>query len=400
MSNKIGFKLILSASLVITLLGCANGSSGTVPNLAQPTGGSYKKLSAGTSHTCAINLSDNLKCWGRNHYGQLGDGTTVDKLTSTVIESAVTYSDVSAGDAHTCAITTAGVLKCWGRNSSGQLGNSTTTDEILPIVIDAGTSYSQISVSGNVTCGITTANILKCWGYNGFGAVGDGTIVDKDFPVTIDVTTYSKIAVGAMHTCGITTAGVLKCWGLNDSGQVGDGTTANKVLPIVIDATETYSKIAVSSFTLYHSCGITTAGVLKCWGNNNYGQIGDGTTGVARSSPVIISAGTAFSDINVGYVHSCAVKSTTTELFCWGYNFFSQLGDYTTTNRSSPVQADTGYLYTKVVASNNFTCGLTVDGYLRCWGQNDYGQLGDGSIVDRYVPIGINQLPSKNENRL
>lgn len=400
MIDKIGLKLVLLSLLSIAVLGCANGSSGTVPNIAQPTGGDYQKLTAGTSHTCAINPSNNLKCWGRNQHGQLGDGTTTDKTVSTLIDSSVQYSQVSAGDAHTCAITTTGVLKCWGKNSSGQLGDSTTTDRLTSIVIDAGTNYSQISASGNVTCGITTANLLKCWGYNGFGAVGDGTIVDKNLPVTIDVVTYSSVAVGAMHTCGITTAGLLKCWGLNDSGQLGDSTTANKVLPTAIDAATTYSKIAVSSFTLYHSCGITTAGVLKCWGNNTYGQLGIGVAGVAVATPQIVSAGTTFSDISVGYVHSCAVKSATTELFCWGYNFFSQLGDYTSTNRSSPVQGDTGYYYSKVIASNNYTCGLTVDGNLRCWGQNDFGQLGDGSIVDRYVPIGINQLPSKNENKL
>lgn len=400
MIDKIGLKLVLLSLLSIAVLGCSNGSSGTVPDLSQPTGGTYQKLSAGTSHTCAINSSNNLKCWGRNQHGQLGDGTMTDKTVSTFIDSSVQYSQVSAGDAHTCAITTTGILKCWGKNSSGQLGDSTTTDRLTPIVIDAGTNYSQISVSGNVTCGITTANLLKCWGYNGFGAVGDGTIVDKDLPVTIDVVTYSIVAVGAMHTCGITTAGLLKCWGLNDSGQLGDTTTANKVLPTAIDVATTYTKIAVSSFTLYHSCGITTAGVLKCWGNNTYGQLGIGVIGTALAAPQIVSAGTTFSDISVGYVHSCAVKSTTTELFCWGYNFFSQLGDYTSTNRSSPVQGDTGYYYSKVVASNNYTCGLTADGHLRCWGQNDFGQLGDGSIVDRYVPIGINQLPSKNENKL
>jgi alpha-tubulin suppressor-like RCC1 family protein len=114
-----------------------------------------------------------------------------------------------------------------------------------------------------------------------------------------------------MHTCGITTAGFLKCWGLNDSGQLGDTTTANKVLPTAIDVATTYSKVAVSSFTLYHSCGITTAGVLKCWGNNTYGQLGIGTAGTAQATPQVVSAGTTFSDISVGYVHSCAVNSLT-----------------------------------------------------------------------------------------
>lgn len=289
MKNKIGFIFILC----IYIMSCSNGSSGHVPNIAQPPGGIYQKLSAGTAHTCAINPSAQLKCWGRNQSGQLGDGTTVDKSVSTFVDVATSYADVSTGDAHTCGVTTAGVLKCWGQNSSGQLGDGTTTDQILPIVIDAGISYSQVSVSGSL------------------------------------------------------------------------------------------------------SCAITTAGVLKCWGNNNYGQIGDGTsgTGAARAVPVIISAGTSFSDISTGYVHTCAVAMATSNLYCWGYNFFSQLGDYTSTTRLVPVQADTGFVYSKVVASNNYTCGLTTANNLRCWGRNDYGQLGDGSIVDRYVPIGISRVP-------
>lgn len=391
MITRIGSILILC----LYMLSCSNGSSGTVPNTAIPPGGIYQKLSAGTTHTCAINPSSKLKCWGRNQFGQLGDGTTTDQSVSTLIDSVNTYTEISAGDGHTCGITTSGVLKCWGRNNSSQLGDGTTVDQLSPIVIDIGINYSKISVSGSLSCGITTSGVLKCWGLNAYGGLGDGTVINKTFPTVINPgTNYSVIATGALHTCGITTAGVLKCWGLNADGQLGDGTTANKTLPIVIDASSTYSKIAVSSFVLYHSCGITTLGVLKCWGNNNYGQIGDGTAGVARAVPVIISSGTNFSDISAGYVHSCAVVSGTGILKCWGYNFFSQLGDYTSTTRTVPVQADTGFTYSKVVASNNYTCGLSTGSNLRCWGRNDYGQLGDGSIVDRYVPIGINSVLS------
>jgi alpha-tubulin suppressor-like RCC1 family protein len=397
MKNKIRKSrfAVLILSLYLYLVSCSNGSSGHVPSLSPP-GGAYLKLAAGTAHSCAINPSSQLKCWGRNQFGQLGDGTTVDQTTSKIIDGASGYVEVSAGDMHTCAITTGGVLKCWGRNNSSQLGDGTTVDQLTPITVDAGTLYSQISVSGSLSCGITTAGVLKCWGMNAYGGLGDGTIINKSTPTVINAgTNYLKISTGALHTCGITTGNVLKCWGLNDSGQLGDGTTVNKILPVVIDSGTTYSKIAVSSFVFYHTCGITTANVLKCWGNNNYGQIGDGTSGVARALPVVISAGIGFSDISIGYVHTCAVAFATTQLYCWGYNFFSQLGDYTSTNRSTPVQADTGFFYSKVVASNNYTCGLTTGTNLRCWGRNDYGQLGDGSVVDRYSPIGINSVSLK-----
>ena len=361
MKNKISLFLILC----LMASGCSNGSSGSVPNTAVPAGGAFNKVTSGTAHTCVLTTSSQIKCWGSNIYGQLGDGTTVDKLSPTLIDAATTYTEISAGDGHTCAITTGGVLKCWGHNSSGQLGNGTTLDQVTAITIDLGTSYSQVSTSGNVTCGITIANVLKCWGYNGQGGVGDGTVIDKTSPIVINGgTTYSKIATGALHTCGITSAGVLKCWGNNDSGQLGDSTTANKNLPVIIDGGVTYSKIAVSSFIQYHTCGVTTANVLKCWGNNIYGQVGDGST-TTRPAPTIIAAGTSFSDVSVGYVHTCAIVLTTGLLKCWGYNFYYQLGDYTSSTRLSPVQADTGFTYAKISASNNYTCGLTTNSNMR-----------------------------------
>ena len=150
-----------------------------------------------------------------------------------------------------------------------------------------------------------------------------------------DTITYTapppKVSAGSLHTCGVTGAGVLNCWGINNDGQLGDGTTTERNSPVVIDSGTSYSQISLGG---YHTCGITTAGVLKCWGNNSYGQLGDGTT-TQRNSPVVIDSGTSYSQTSTGATHNCGI-TTAGDLKCWGCNDYGQLGDGATTQRNSP----------------------------------------------------------------
>ena len=193
------------------------------------------KVASGAVHTCGINPTGGLRCWGWNLYGRLGDGTTTDRLTPTTINSGTTYTAIAAGGHHTCGITTSGGLKCWGRNEYGQLGDGTTTNRHTPTTIDAGTTYQAIAAGVWHTCGITTSGVLKCWGWNLYGQLGDGTTTNRLTPTTIDAgTTYTAIATNSLHTCGVTTTGVLKCWGWNEYGQLGDGTTSQRYTPFVI----------------------------------------------------------------------------------------------------------------------------------------------------------------------
>lgn len=384
---------IFSLLSLFIFSGCSEEETGTIIDHTIPHTNAYESISTGYEHSCGIDnftAVGTLKCWGRNYYGQLGTGNQVDSLTALTIDAQTSYTKVSVGAEHSCGLTMSHLIKCWGRNNFGQLGTGDNTDSLIPLVIDNTVLYLDISVSGKTTCAITQSGQLKCWGYNGFGGLGDGTTINRNTPIAIDVsTTYKSISVGDLYACGITTANALKCWGHNLFNELGDGTTVNRFLPVVIDTGTTYQKISTSKITSYHTCGITTAGVLKCWGDNQYGQLGDGTF-TKHSLPTIINAGKSYSEVSVGYVHTCAVEKTDGTLFCWGTNDFGQLGDYTVLQNLNAVEADTGNKFVVLSAGYNYTCGVTTLGYLRCFGRNNQGQIGDGTTNDVLSPKVIN----------
>lgn len=375
------------------MLGCADdGSSGSPGNGGVSDTGLYISISAGATHTCGIDTSQSagtLKCWGNNFYGQLGDNSQTDRLLPTVIDVGTVYTQVSVGSEHTCAITGTNVLKCWGRNGFGQLGLGTVVNSSVPVVVDAGTSYIALSVGGNTSCAIASGGQLKCWGYNGYGSIGDNTTANRAVPTDVNVgTLYKQVSTSGNTTCGITSTDALKCWGNNQYAQIGDGTTTQRTAPIVIDSGESYKKIVSSSIASFFTCGLTTANKIKCWGTNQYGQLGDGTTST-RSLPVTINASKNYSDLSVGYVHTCAIEDLSGQLYCWGKNEFGQLGDYTMTMQTSEVIGDTSKLYRAISLGYNYTCGRTNKNLLRCWGRNDFGQIGDGSSLDVLYPKSI-----------
>ncbi|MEY4615249.1 MAG: hypothetical protein RJB66_209 [Pseudomonadota bacterium] len=206
----------------------------------------------------------------------------------------------------------------------------------------------------------------------GFSAFQFNVIQDTDSNA-VD-TIFSKIDAGAQHTCGITFGGKLKCWGDNGWGQLGDGTTTNKTAPITIDSGTSYNQISAGSS---HTCGITTGGALKCWGDNGGGQLGDGTT-TNKTNPTTIDSGTSYNQISAGGSHTCGI-TTGGALKCWGRNVENQLGDGTTTNKTTPTTIDSGTSYSQISAGGSHTCGITTDDSLKCWGWNGESQLGDGS---------------------
>ncbi len=291
------------------------------------------QISSGGYHTCAVKTDNSLWCWGRNEYGQLGNGTTAPSSAPVQI-MATGVSQVSLGWWHTCAIKTDNSLWCWGWNEFGQLGDGTWTNRYTPVQIMA-TGVSQVSLGWWHTCAVKTDGSLWCWGDNRSGQLGDGTgVYYRDTPVQIMATGVSQVSLGAFHTCAVKTDGSLWCWGSNNRGQLGDGTNENKNTPVQIMAT------GVSQVSLggWHTCAIKTDGSLWCWGENYFGQLGNGTT-QDRNTPVQITQGV--SQVSLGGEHTCAVK-TDNSLWCWGWNAWGQLGDGTWTHRSTPVRVLSG----------------------------------------------------------
>lgn len=334
-------------------------------------------IAAGASHTCILLAGGQIRCWGLNDSGQLGDGTLTNReLPEDVIGMMVTAKGVAAGERHTCAVTTQGSVKCWGSNHDGQLGDGTTVDRVAPITVSGLATGMRAVVAGEQhTCGLTVAGGVQCWGSNHKGQLGDGTTDNKNSPVDVPGLTagVSTLAAGSQHTCAVTIAGEVKCWGDNQDGQLGDGTAIGKSTPVeVAGLTNVVRAIAAGAS---HTCVLTVTGGVKCWGSNHHGQLGDGSVN-ARVTPLDVAGLTSnISAIAAGKQHSCALDTSGT-VRCWGDNRHREVGDESESEKVRPVEmTELKNTARAIAAGGQHTCALTLD-RVRCWGSNEYGQVG------------------------
>ena len=351
-------------------------------------------VSAGNHHTCALLNTGAVKCWGRNNFGRLGDGTTIDRHTPVdVVGLPSDVSNVVTGFRHTCALLDTGGVMCWGANESGQLGDNTNNTSLVPIYVYHLT-HGAISVSAGSyhSCAVTNRDELKCWGANYSGQLGNGTTTDSNIPITINgfADQVMQVSAGEDHTCA-RTASLVYCWGENEAGQLGDGTTLDRLTPIYVP--DLVGVAAAISAGLHQTCALTITGGAKCWGGNEFGQLGTGTTTDSTIPADVVGLASGVTAISAGDYHSCADASG--QVLCWGDNQYGQLGTGVPGKRVAPVEV-LGIVSgaSAVSAGGRHTCALAAGGEL-CWGRNTYGQLGDGTEIDRLLPVNVTGLLSQ-----
>jgi len=387
--------------------GQSGGGPGTVvrkePNPTQTNPGRAERskgrdvnhIAVAGLRTCAVSRLGGVKCWGDNRNGQLGDGTKVLRLVPTPVASLGSgVSAIAAGDSHTCALKATGAVMCWGNNSQGRLGDGTTAARLVPTpVARLSSGVSAIAAGDSHTCALKATGAVVCWGNNHYGALGDRTTVDRLAPTPVAGlgSEVSDIAAGGGHTCALKATGAVVCWGNNNKGQLGDGTTVDRLVPTPVVGLG--SGVAAIAAGYQFTCASKSTGAVACWGDNGNGQLGDGTR-VGRLVPTPdASLGLGVSAIAAATYHTCVLQSAGGVL-CWGDNAVGQLGDGSTDSRVSPTPvAGLGSGVSAIAADAQHTCAMKSTGSVVCWGSNIFGQLGDGTKVNRPVPTPVVGYP-------
>lgn len=306
-----------------------------------------------------------------------------------------TQMALAFGGSHTCGVTPAGGVQCWGSGSNGKLGNGSTAYSYLPVDVSGISSEIKAVATGDeFTCVLTVGGSVKCWGQGSSGQLGNGASSNSVIPV--DVTGMSSgvtaIQAGKDFACGLLSTGIVKCWGGNADGQLGNGLTSPSNVPVTVSGLSGIKQISTSTT---NACALLSAGNVKCWGANTWGQLGNDST-TASSTPVdVVNLGSSISEISVGAIHSCALTDTG-GVKCWGYNGGGRLGNGTTANSRVPVDVvGLSYGVSTIGASNNSTCAILNDGSAKCWGANGTGQLGTGTAgANSTIPVSVPSITS------
>lgn len=337
------------------------------------------QITAGSTHTCALTAAGGVMCWGYNGFGELGDGTGTNSVVPVDVVGLAAVATATAGAEHNCVLTSTDGVACWGWNLYGQVGDGGSADRLSPVeVVGLGSGMAAVAAGGYHACAVTASGGVKCWGENSRGQLGDGSTTGSSTPVDVAGLGIDVVAVaaGEFHTCALTVAGGVKCWGKNDTGQLGNGGTASSTAPV--DVTGLSSGVAAVSAGNTHTCALTTMGGVKCWGFDFYGQLGDGGSATSPVPVDVAGLGSGVIGVELGRYHTCAVTAAGSAL-CWGYNFNGELGDGSGMNSSLPVGVaglDSGVA--AISAGGYHSCAMTTSGGVLCWGSNTSGQLGSG----------------------
>lgn len=289
------------------------------------------KVVAGGLTSCALIADGTVSCWGDNTWGSLGNGTTQSSDTAVPVPGITDAIDIATRNGTTCAILADHTLQCWGRNGNGQVGDGTTTDQLSPVTVPGLDIVVDVTVGGNFTCALRATGDIWCWGHGYYGELGNGeTGVDAAMtttPVPVSVIDDAvEIDAGSGHTCARRSDDHVWCWGSGGSYQLGNVSTSSSAVPVAVQNLGPVVEVTAGG---QHSCALRADGTAKCWGGDHSGQIGNGLDGhinLDQPWPVTVERLDNIVSIDAGQAHTCAATANA-KVYCWGDNEYGQIGD-------------------------------------------------------------------------
>jgi alpha-tubulin suppressor-like RCC1 family protein len=421
--------LVLSVGFVKVYAG-ADQNEGITPASAVAQG----HIAVGGLHTCAVLTDAHVQCWGSNDQGQLGNGTVTTSTAPSTVPGIGAAVAITAGNTHTCVLLTDTTVRCWGLDGNGQLGDGTTGDPAnkqqrrSPVTVSGLTGATAIAAGGFHTCAIVTGGTVKCWGDDGMGQLGDGKPGDKSLTAATvpGLSNVTAVSAGEFHTCALLSDGTVKCWGHNGFGQLGDGTTTPRATPVAVAGLPdpggpTANPVLALTTGYGHTCALLKDNTARCWGENNFGQLGYPTpknsSGVMQPSltpkavrhnntpvsppglpqpPDDLVDQAGMIAISAGQFHTCALVSGGSAR-CWGNGARGQLGTDPNPYSANAGEIEDSTTTVDVVGLGGAASAITAGGFdtcavvgsgMRCWGYNFYGQLGS-SASGSPVPVQV-----------
>ena len=367
------------------------GTGTTDPLYLRPaqagSGSDWAEVTAGGSFTCARDSARQISCFGTNGGGQLGDGTTTARTTPTPIGGGFTdWIQVESGANHTCAIREGGSLHCWGTNLRGQIGDGTTNNALTPTLVSAG-PWLSVSAGSEFTCAVKADHTLFCWGLDSSRQLGDGKTTSSSVPVQEKTlaTDWASVTAANAYACGVKLDGTRFCWGANYVGQGGDGTTAAITEPKAADPSTDWKRLDGGDLA---ACGIKQSGALHCWGDGSLGQTGQPGNETSLPTPTQVGTDTDWTAVAGGLRFACGLRADG-RIRCWGSAARAALGLGWSSDRNEPTPVGAAADWAEISVQLDDGCAIRQGGDLYCWGRNLNGQLGDGSAVTRIDPAPV-----------
>jgi len=347
-------------------------------------------VAAGWFHNLAVRSDGTAWAWGRNNFGQLGNGTTNQSDVPVQVSNLSGVIAVAGGAYHSVALKSDGTVWDFGYNGDGQLGTGTTTNSSTPVQVSNLSGVIAVAAGCDHTLALKSDGTVWDWGYNSYGQLGNGTTTNSSTPVKVsNLSGVTAIAGGCYHSLALKSDGTIWAWGDNHNGQLGNGTTTNSSTPVQVSNLSGITAIAAGE---YHSLAVRSDGTAWAWGYNQNGQLGNGTT-KQSTTPVQVSNLTGAQSVAGGGGHSLAITSGGA-VWAWGLNSYGQLGNGTTTNSPTPVQVSNLTNAAAISGGVDHSLASTTAGLAWDWGNNQFGQLGNGTTSNSSTPVQVSNLSS------